>query len=268
MAEFDEAIQLSPRNAQAHCNRGAVLQNENRLTAAQAEYEAALEIEPKMIVARFNLGAVLARQGDDAAAIRHYEEVLTAAPNHKETLFNLANALCRLDRVAEARVNYARLLKLDPANTRARVAEARTFLIEENAPQAIARLEEAHDLHADDLLIRHELARLLVTSSDAPKPAAQRGLKLALEVMQQQSLLAHVETVAMAYASVGEFEKAIHLQQQAIAAARNAGRADLAEHLNTNLVGFQNNEPCRTAWRTEELLPQATRIRVARRTSE
>ena len=141
-------------------------------------------------------------------------------------------------------------------------------MLEEDSGQAIRRLQEAYDLYSNDLLIRHELARVLIADPDVSTMDAERGLQLALEVAQQQPLLAHVETVAMGYARTGDFEQAINLQQDAIAAAQKANRADLAAHLRDNLAKYENHEPCNVAWRTEELLPQSVSPRVASRTSE
>lgn len=256
-AEFDEAVRHAPANARIHCNRGAALQNAGRLEEAQAAFEEALRISPDMVLARFNLGVVSARRGDDATAVLHYEHVLKMVPNHKATLFNFANALFRLGRASDAREHYERLIKVDPGHAEARIAEARTFMVNGDVAKAIERMEQAHQLMLDDLLICHELARLLVTRSDSTDTSDQRGLELALQVMEQRPLLSHVETAAMGYAQVGNFEQAIRLQLGAIDAARRAGRPDLVDHLQTNLAHYQSNTPCRVPWREEDLLPGA-----------
>ena len=60
MAHFDEALRINPDYAEAHCNRGNVLIQLDRINEAVHEYERALQLDPGLTEAASNLA--LARQ--------------------------------------------------------------------------------------------------------------------------------------------------------------------------------------------------------------
>ena len=59
---------LKPENADAHNNRGIVLQEQGRLEAALDSYRRALELDPSHADAHVNIGRLLHETGDLAAA--------------------------------------------------------------------------------------------------------------------------------------------------------------------------------------------------------
>jgi Flp pilus assembly protein TadD len=65
----DEALALSPQDARALVNRGAVLDALQRHAEAQAAYRSALEINPRSVAARNNLALSLALTGQYQEAI-------------------------------------------------------------------------------------------------------------------------------------------------------------------------------------------------------
>jgi hypothetical protein len=75
----------------------------------------------------------------------------------------------------------------------------------------------------------------------------------------------------MALAETGRFSEASNIQRELIAAARNAGRSDLAAQLEQNLRLYESHHACRTPWRDEDVgdvsasAPAAIRAAVAAR---
>jgi hypothetical protein len=61
-----------------------------------------------------------------------------------------------------------------------------------------------------------------------------------------------MQTMAMTLAELGQYEAAANWQREAIAAASQAGRRDLASRLQENLTLYESRQPCRTPWRDDD----------------
>ncbi len=87
---YDTAIALKPGVARYHVNRGAALLKCHRLDEAARAYEHALEIDPAMAEAHYNLAIIRLLQGDIEAGAAHYEwrlkveETSLSKPRHIE----------------------------------------------------------------------------------------------------------------------------------------------------------------------------------------
>src|SRR5512139_3478637 len=77
LKEYDEALKLDERFADAHMGRGLVLEVAfGRSEEAEREYRRALELRPGYSEARNNLGQLLARSGRLAEAIKEFDAAL------------------------------------------------------------------------------------------------------------------------------------------------------------------------------------------------
>ncbi len=130
LAVLDEAIAVTPEDADLHYNRGYALhvkaQKANDPTlyaAATAAYEEALRIDPAHARAHCNLGVVLKSQGDTAGAIRHYEQALAANGGFVTAAKNLARAHEELGDKTAAVAAWRRVLEM-PSASQAEKAEA------------------------------------------------------------------------------------------------------------------------------------------------
>ena len=56
------------------------------------------------------------------------------------------------------------------------------------------------------------------------------------------------ETLAMALAEIGQFDQAVRIQRDVMAANEQAGIADAGRTLATNLELYQSRKPSRTPW--------------------
>ena len=66
MTQFTEAVRLSPNQADAHSNLGAVLSRQGRFDEAKAHFGEALRLNPNHADARKNLELVLRKQREGA----------------------------------------------------------------------------------------------------------------------------------------------------------------------------------------------------------
>ena len=70
-------------------------------------------------------------------------------------------------------------------------------------------------------------------------------MELAKAVFQVRKSVEHAETVAMAYAEIGEYEQAKRWQNRAITIATDSSQTNLLPRLRQNLALYENGQPCR-----------------------
>lgn len=136
LSAFDSAIDCKPDYAAAHFNKGNVLHDQKKFEAAAASYRKALEFGPDLAVVHNNLGLVLLDLGQPEEALSCYQRALELAPDLVETHFNLASVLKGLGQIEQALASCRVVLKLKPDHVLAHFNLG-------NALQEIGQLDEA-----------------------------------------------------------------------------------------------------------------------------
>jgi predicted O-linked N-acetylglucosamine transferase (SPINDLY family) len=99
--EYGEIIRLSP-NADAFCNRGAILQKLGRQTEAIEDFKRAIAVDPNLAEAFSNLGIAYRKLGDHAAALSAYDRAIEIDPSLVEAHCNKGVALKEAGLIEEA----------------------------------------------------------------------------------------------------------------------------------------------------------------------
>jgi Flp pilus assembly protein TadD len=89
LVQYEEALRIIPRYADALFNMGQVLTAGGRLDEAKERYREALQIKPSFVEAHNNLGIILANEGKTAEAIFHFEAALRLRPDYEAAGKNL-----------------------------------------------------------------------------------------------------------------------------------------------------------------------------------
>lgn len=113
---LQNAVKLSPNDAEPHNSLGMILQDRGQLDSALASYRTALKIEPGFVEAHYNLGNVLCELGQLENAVESYRNALKLNPDFAVIYSNLGAALRELGRFDEALANCRRALELDPGS--------------------------------------------------------------------------------------------------------------------------------------------------------
>src|SRR5437867_18933 len=103
--QYESAVALDPRNAEAHHQYGMALLWLGRDSAAADMYRRALQLEPERPITMFNLGRVAARGARYAEARRWADSALSIDPGADYAYVLRAIAEFRLGRPAEARAD-------------------------------------------------------------------------------------------------------------------------------------------------------------------
>ncbi|MEM1169767.1 MAG: tetratricopeptide repeat protein [Cyanobacteria bacterium P01_H01_bin.35] len=82
LAEFDRAIKIDPRHADAYIHRGDVKDKLENYEGAIADYNEAIKIDSTHPKAYYRRGNVLRKAGDNWGAIADYNQAIRLNPNY------------------------------------------------------------------------------------------------------------------------------------------------------------------------------------------
>lgn len=270
--EYRTSVALDPKNPVPLTDLGSALARMGDLQGAAREYAQALRASPGNPMLHYYLGTTLMGLQSEEEAAGHYQRAIEANPGFMEAHFQLANLLMRLRRYDRAIPHYTAVVELDSGfGVRTSAESAGGGQIQQMSilahfmramalvqlgrhEQALSELEkglQAFPGHAD---MTHAVARLLAAS---PDPKIRNGMR-ALQILkglfegQGELELEYVETLAMAFAATGQFERAAQMQRAMISDLQRNQRFDLARLLNENLALYQSRQPCRRPWREDD----------------
>ena len=125
--EYEAALKAEPQSVNARLNLGVVLYRQRQFAAAAQEFRKVLEASPKNALARFNLGITVLELGQTDEAIRWLTAALQDDPKGVDAHYYLGLAFERKRRFPEARVEFLKVLELNPRYPVAYVALARVY---------------------------------------------------------------------------------------------------------------------------------------------
>ena len=111
--EFERAIAIDPKMAEAHLNLGLLLLDTDPAAAAAA-FSHAADLMPTEGRPRFLYGLALEHTGHLDEAVAQYRKAAELSPREYEIAFGLARALLRLNRAPEAEIEFRRAIALKP----------------------------------------------------------------------------------------------------------------------------------------------------------
>jgi tetratricopeptide (TPR) repeat protein len=80
LTDYDRAIGINSKYAEAFNNRGEVYRKQNNYAAALKDYRTAIELEPGFAEPYYNMGLVYEFQGNRSAAVEQFRNYLKANP--------------------------------------------------------------------------------------------------------------------------------------------------------------------------------------------
>ena len=219
---FDKAIALSltsQEKAQAHAFFGLFLKERNRDDEAIQQYQNVIAEQPQLGEAYFHLGDLHRSNGRFEMALSYYKKALLTHPGHAPSRMGREFCLIRLHRYAEART----------------------------------RLEEDLQIFPRETTFYHALARIL---SAAPGPQVRNGpqaLNILRQLIQEVGLYPQIaESLAMAFAEVGNFKQAEIVQAKAIEHAGLDFPQKQLDQMEALRQQFAAGKPCRQPWHDDD----------------
>ncbi len=214
IAEFSESLRLNPESAPTHYNLGLAFSLQRQYDRAMAEFQNAVRLDPNHADAHNNLGAMFHATGQFDLAAEHYRRAFAIRPENVEAHNNLGAAAvgCK-GSIPRRSTEFERALALNP-----------------EFAQAVAGL-----------------AWIRATASDESVRQSGEAIQLAeraaeLSGRRDPSIL---DTLAAAYASAAQFEKASATAREAMALADAARMQDLWVDIRSRLQLYERGQPYR-----------------------
>ncbi len=251
---FRQMVDKDPTDAVVLMDLGAALAQLGQIEEALKQFNEALQYSDSKSRIHFHMATSFTQMGWEKQAIEHYRSAIETDPTFREAHFQLANVLMRQELFEEAIPHYQRVVDLDPGNAFAHFMGAMTLIRTRRWKEARMGLEKGLAALPDDTDLGHALARLMAACPEAAIRDGRKALILLQKVLEQgkSAEFEHIETLAMAYAEIGEFGRAVQVQRMMIAEVTRGKRLELAELLQDNLDRYERREACRTPWRDDD----------------
>ncbi len=149
LANYDRALTLQPRHAEALSNRGNTLKALMRFDEALDSFDKALAAQPDYPAALSNRGAVLFEMTRYEDALATYDRSLAIRPDQVVALYNRGGALQKLGRFEEALASYDRALAINPGLVEAHANRGNTLNALHRYDDALASFDRALTLRPD-----------------------------------------------------------------------------------------------------------------------
>ncbi len=228
-------------------NIGNQLFRLGRISEAVDHYRRAIALNPKYVKPRAGLGRALAESGTVEEGIKELKEALRVQPGFPAAHNNLGLALTKKGQIKEAESEFLKAIKGDPTLAEARFNFALSLVQAKRYGRAIKVLREGVRLTPDDRQTATFLAWLLAT---APRPEwrdGRRALALAQKNIDSGSTgFLALNSLAAAYAELGQFSSAIGAARQALRRAEATGMQGEAARIREYLRHYQGSRPYRS----------------------
>jgi len=137
LAQFKDAVDRNPDNAQALTSLGLMLVRLQRTEEALPHLHRAIALEPNKATYRVNLANALAQLNRLKEAVEAYREAQRIQPSDPITAFHLAATLQKMGEYAAAVEAFQKAISLDRADAGSRLGLARSYDALNRWPEAI-----------------------------------------------------------------------------------------------------------------------------------
>jgi protein O-GlcNAc transferase len=114
LSSYDKAIEISPNRADYHYNRANLLSDLRELNKAILSYNTAIELDPNNANYYSNLANVFKEMMQPDLALTNYNKALQINPNYVEAYYNLGHIFAELKKPDLALINYQKAFQLSP----------------------------------------------------------------------------------------------------------------------------------------------------------
>jgi tetratricopeptide (TPR) repeat protein len=252
-AYFRKGIELAPDNPSLRQRLGTALFMAGNAAAAEKEFAEAVRRSPDFAKARYSLGVLQLTSGRISEGIVQLSAAVREDPTYLEARLRLAEALRQGGRLDDSLSEYEKAIRMDPRSAEATFGVAVTLVRLRRYQAARDRLVEGMQVYPAQPAFAHALARLLAAAPDDRVRNGRQAVTLTQQLLKQQKQTLDLgETMAMALAEVGQYDQAITLQREVVAAVSKSGRQDVVAELRQNLALYERHKPCRTPLRSRD----------------
>lgn len=238
IAHLEEAVALEPRSAWAGYDLGIVLLGQRRFEEAAQHFRRVIGLKPDFSEARNNLGVVYHAQGRVDEALGWYRSALRTDPDNAEAHHNLGRVHVAQGRVNDAIGEYRQALRINPVDADVHSSLGSALALSGQIDEALEHYRRALEIKPDLPAAIVDLAWILATSDRADVRAPGEAVRLAergAELTGYRNATA-LDTLALAYAAAGRFDRAISTAEAVLGLASDSGLQELADETRRRLA--------------------------------
>lgn len=220
---FQHAIEVNPRSHAALSNLAVVFQEGDQVDTAEVYFRKALEVAPESAEANIGLASILMNRGDAAEAFTHFKIALEEQPHSDRANAGLALIYARRGDIEQAMSHFQLALNPDPSRA---------------APTLVGTKRAS---------LAERYARILATHPEEQYRSGEEALRYAQEavdITKTQSIIC-MDTLAAAYAELGQFQEAIRTAEEAVQRAKLVNKFDTAGSLLEHIELYDQQKPLR-----------------------
>ena len=241
---FKYMLRLTPDAPIINYELGYEFQLQGRLDDAIERYRHALKVKPDYVEAYMNAGAALAMKGQLNEAEGYLQRASQLAPSDANVYVNLAKIFQLEGRIDKAVSYFKEALKANPGDVEAYIDLGVTLASERRFNEAADCFRRLLQLEPDNEVALDNLARILAKyPQDEKRDVAQAVVfaQRAAELTQYRNP-AVLDTLAVAYAAAGQFDKAVAAEQAALDLASDSNNEDLAAQIAKQLELYKQKK--------------------------
>ena len=249
---FRHALAVTQNSEFAHSNLGLALEQQNRTAEALVEFREAALLNQNIPQFHFFIGNALETLNRPAQALTEYRECLKVNPDVAALHNAVGCALAAQGKGEAALAEFAEASRLDPHYARPHLEAAKFLFSQGQDAMAVERLRAAALAEPYNYQILASVAHFLAANEIA---AARDGSNAIIFALQANDLAERPQSVvfdslAMAFAEIGDFSNAVACAQSALelAAATDPKQTD---SLRERLQRYQNHQPWRESFHSK-----------------
>ncbi len=245
---YTAGLRANPTNVLVAANLGQALLALDEVTEARQVLEVAYRTGTEDPAVIRQLSLARARAGATNTALELATRWVEAHPNDAGALQIEADVRAALRDFSGAEALTLQALELKPSDVTLHVALGTYRAARGNASAAKASWERSLQILGDRPELQHNLARLLLTSSDGRVRHPAAALALARSLVASHLTALRLETLALALAETGDWDAAALIIRRAIAALGDDGSAGLRRRLQRVQVAILTQKAFRESW--------------------
>lgn len=245
LAAYTKLMNAEPGNPLRHDTVAMLSLQAGDPVGAAREFRESLKINPDSAPTHYNLGIALSLERAYDAAMTEFREATRVDSNYADAYNNLGALLTMTGRIDEAEAQYRRALAIREDNADAHSNLARVLWAQGKGSEAIDHFRRASELRPDAPSPLAGLAWIRATASDAAmrNPAEAVALASRAADLTSRRDASIVDILAAAYASAGDFDRAVSTEREALGGAASIGSKPLTDQFAARLSMYMQHVP-------------------------